>query len=171
MYFSQYGRVLSIWRHMFCEEHIHVATYYWKNKQINKETNASCNVATLIHLEKKINFTYFLHFFFFFFFLSWSFTMPFYIVNSSSRTKQVDVTNNASKFMLVIRNRNRTWTNKIVCSNSFRRETSLLFFRCRCHSLGVYSCAKSPISTVEMHFLIHSFKLNVCVRKFYIWLL
>ena len=54
--------------------------------------------------------------------------MPFYIIDSSSRTRQVDVTNIASKFMLVIWNRNRTWTNKIICINPFHRETSLVFF-------------------------------------------
>ena len=57
--------------------------------------------------------------------------MPFYIVDSSSRTRQVDVTNVGSKFMLVIRNRNRTRTNKIICINPFRRETSLVLLRCR----------------------------------------
>ena len=116
----------------------------------NKETNTSCNVATLIHLENKINFTYFLQFLFLF--VSWSFAMPFYFVDSSSRATQADVTNVASKFMLVIRNRKRTRTNKIICINPFCRETSLLFFRCRCHSLlRVFSCVTSLISTVEIH--------------------
>ena len=53
--------------------------------------------------------------------------MPFYFVDSSSRATQADVTNVASKFMLVIRNRKRTRTNKIVFINPFHRETSLVF--------------------------------------------
>ena len=89
--------------------------------------------------------------------------MPFYIVDSSSRARQVDVIKVASKFMSIIRNRNRTRTNKIICINPFRRQTSLVFFRCRCHILRVRN--KSEFNCGN------SFKLDLCVKKILHWTL